>query len=48
MHHNEADYPEPNAFKPERFFVDGKLNEDKPTDSLAYGFGRYFDLSALY
>jgi cytochrome P450 len=40
MHHNEADYPEPNAFKPERFFVDGKLNEDKPTDSLAYGFGR--------
>ncbi|KAG6370812.1 cytochrome P450 [Boletus reticuloceps] len=40
MYHNEDVYPEPDAFKPERFFVDGKLNGDKSTDSLVFGFGR--------
>lgn len=44
MHHNEDAYPEPDVFKPERFFVNGKLNEDKSTDSFAFGFGRYFDI----
>ena len=44
MNHNEDAYPEPDVFKPERFFVDGKLNEDKSIDSLAFGFGRYFDI----
>ncbi|KAF8558411.1 cytochrome P450 [Imleria badia] len=40
MHHDKDDYPEPDIFKPERFFVEGKLNEDKSIDSLAFGFGR--------
>ncbi|KAN0093301.1 Cytochrome P450 [Tylopilus felleus] len=37
---NEDAYPEPDVFKPERFFIDGKLTEEKATDSLGYGFGR--------
>ena len=41
MHHNEDAYPESDAFKPERFFVEGELSEDKSIDSLAFGFGRY-------
>ena len=48
MNHNEDAYPEPDVFKPERFFVDGKLNEDKSIDSLAFGFGRYFDISFFH
>jgi len=40
INRNKDVYPEPNIFKPERFFVDGKLCKDKPVDSLAYGFGR--------
>jgi hypothetical protein len=48
MHHDKDDYPEPDIFKPERFFVEGKLNEDKSIDSLAFGFGRYFDLPFFY
>ncbi|PPQ78261.1 hypothetical protein CVT25_011720 [Psilocybe cyanescens] len=39
MTHDESIYPEPNAFKPERFFnLDGTLNDDDRI--LAYGFGR--------
>ncbi|PPQ77485.1 LOW QUALITY PROTEIN: hypothetical protein CVT25_011355 [Psilocybe cyanescens] len=39
MTHNEDVYPEPFAFKPERFFdANGKLNNDDRI--LAYGFGR--------
>ena len=41
MHHNAEAYHEPDAFKPERFIVEGKLNEEKSIDSLAFGFGRY-------
>lgn len=39
MAHDERVFPEPHAFKPERWFnADGTLNgEDNP---LAYGFGR--------
>ncbi|KAG9316917.1 cytochrome P450 [Chiua virens] len=41
MCHDEAAYPEPDVFKPERFLVDGKLREDaKFIDSVAFGFGR--------
>ena len=39
MTHDEDIYPEPNLFKPERFFdKDGNLNDDDHV--LAYGFGR--------
>ncbi|KAF9228600.1 cytochrome P450 [Gyrodon lividus] len=40
MNHNEDTYPEPDVFKPERFFVDGEINDEKSTTSLAFGFGR--------
>ncbi|KAF9236886.1 cytochrome P450 [Melanogaster broomeanus] len=33
-------YPEPNSFKPERFFKDGKLDEEPSTSNIGYGFGR--------
>lgn len=37
--HNEAKYPNPEEFKPERFFgADGKLNDD--TINVAFGAGR--------
>ncbi|KAG1835055.1 cytochrome P450 [Suillus variegatus] len=37
--HNEAKYPNPEEFKPERFFgADGKLNDD--TMNVAFGAGR--------
>jgi cytochrome P450 len=39
MTHDESVYPEPFAFKPERFFdKNGDLNDDDKV--LAYGFGR--------
>ncbi|KAH7925827.1 cytochrome P450 [Leucogyrophana mollusca] len=39
MSHNEAKYPDPAEFKPERFFdANGELNDD--TVSMAFGFGR--------
>lgn len=39
MTHDKDRYPDPNAFKPERFFSkDGKLNDDDHI--LAFGFGR--------
>jgi cytochrome P450 len=38
MTHDESVYPEPFAFKPERFFdKNGELNDDDRI--LAYGFG---------
>ncbi|KAF8123446.1 cytochrome P450 [Boletus edulis] len=40
IYHNEDVYPEPDVFKPERFFVGGKLRGDKSTESLGFGFGR--------
>jgi len=40
MTHDESVYPEPFAFKPERFFdVNGVPNDDR---ILAYGFGRRY------
>ncbi|KAF9239604.1 cytochrome P450 [Melanogaster broomeanus] len=38
--HNEDTYPGPDVFKPERFFVDGELNDENPADGLVFGFGR--------
>ena len=41
MLHNEDEYPDPFAFKPERFLKDGKLNPNIRDPSLmAFGFGR--------
>ncbi|KAF9244244.1 cytochrome P450 [Melanogaster broomeanus] len=34
-------YPEPNSFKPERFFKDGKLDDEPSTSNIGYGFGRF-------
>ena len=41
MLNDEQDYPEPHIFKPERFLMDGKLNNSvrDPMD-IAFGFGR--------
>lgn len=39
MTHEEAVYPDPDTFNPERFLdEDGQLNDDD--EILAYGFGR--------
>ncbi|KAJ7152095.1 cytochrome P450 [Mycena filopes] len=38
--HNEAVYPDPYAFKPERFLLDGKPNPAVPDPECAFGFGR--------
>ena len=41
MLHNEDEYPDPFAFKPERFLKDGKLNPNIRDPALmAFGFGR--------
>ncbi len=39
--HDEAEYPEPDRFLPERFLKDGKLNPDirDPSDFI-FGYGR--------
>jgi hypothetical protein len=39
MGRNEAKYPQPDKFMPERFFTaDGELNDD--TFGIGFGFGR--------
>ena len=41
MLYNEDDYPDPSAFKPERFMKDGQLDENIRDPALiAFGFGR--------
>jgi cytochrome P450 len=45
MTHDKSVYPEPFAFKPERFFdKNGDLNDDDRI--LAFGFGRRYFLSS--
>lgn len=41
MLNNEADYPDPSSFEPERYLKNGQLdpNVRDPT-SIAFGFGR--------
>ncbi|KAH7913777.1 cytochrome P450 [Hygrophoropsis aurantiaca] len=48
MSHNEAKYPNPSEFRPERFFdANGELNDD--TMSMAFGcVGRYFADASLW
>ncbi|KAJ7805524.1 cytochrome P450 [Mycena olivaceomarginata] len=38
--HDEAMYPDPYAFKPERFLLDGKLNPSVRSPQASFGFGR--------
>ncbi|KAJ6527992.1 cytochrome P450 [Mycena vulgaris] len=39
--HDEDAYPDPHAFKPERFLLDGKLNPAvRDPETVAFGFGR--------
>ncbi|KAJ7080694.1 cytochrome P450 [Mycena epipterygia] len=38
--HDEAMYPDPYAFKPEHFLLDGKLNPAVKNPDSAFGFGR--------
>ncbi|KAJ7697221.1 cytochrome P450 [Mycena rosella] len=38
--HDEAMYPDPYAFKPERFLIDGKPNPAVRDPDVAFGFGR--------
>ncbi|KAJ7479154.1 cytochrome P450 [Mycena latifolia] len=38
--HDEATYPDPYAFKPERFLVGGQLNPAVPSPDVAFGYGR--------
>ncbi|KAJ7279712.1 cytochrome P450 [Mycena rebaudengoi] len=38
--HDENVYPDPHAFKPERFLLDGKLNPAVRNPEAAFGFGR--------
>lgn len=41
MLHNEADYPNPELFRPERFLKGGKLDNDvRDPIALSFGFGR--------
>ncbi|KAJ7607921.1 cytochrome P450, partial [Roridomyces roridus] len=40
--HDEALYPEPYAFRPERFLINGKLDPSAPTSDVAFGYGRRF------
>ena len=47
MLHNEDEYPDPFAFKPERFLKDGKLNPNIRDPALmAFGFGRRWQWTA--
>jgi cytochrome P450 len=41
MLHNPDVYPEPHSFKPERYFKDGKLDDEVSTSHIGYGFGRF-------
>ncbi|CAK5284897.1 unnamed protein product, partial [Mycena citricolor] len=39
--HDEEVYPDPDAFKPERFLLNGKLNKDvRDPEAFIYGYGR--------
>ncbi|KAF8799104.1 cytochrome P450 [Phlegmacium glaucopus] len=41
MLYNEAEYPDPSAFKPERYLKDGQLDSNiRDPSAIAFGFGR--------
>ena len=44
MLHDENEYPDPSAFKPERFIKDGQLDSNICDPAMiAFGFGRRLD-----
>ncbi|KAJ7101256.1 cytochrome P450 [Mycena belliarum] len=38
--HDEVSYPDPYAFEPERFLLDGKINPAVQSPDIAFGYGR--------
>ena len=43
MLNNEADYPDPSSFKPERYIKNGQLDPNIQDPALiAFGFGRRY------
>ena len=43
MLHNEADYPDPTSFNPERYLKNGQLNPSVRDPTLIeFGFGRRY------
>ena len=48
MLHNENEYPDASAFKPERFIKDGQLDSNiRDPATIAFGFGRRLDELSL-
>ena len=43
MLHNEADYPDPTSFNPERYLKNGQLDPSvRDPELMAFGFGRRY------
>ena len=40
MTHDPVEYPDPDAFNPERWLKDGEIDPDMKEPDMAFGFGR--------